>query len=316
MANVLQQIKNNTPLTPSQILEITLNTPLEELLSMANEIRQHFLKNDFDSCSIMNARSGMCSENCKWCSQSKFHNSDVEIYPLVNDSQAIEHATDNHCKGIRRFSLVTSGRTLCDAEVDKAYRLYQAIGARCTIKLCASMGLLNHEQLQKLYDAGVRRYHCNIETAPSFFPELCTTHTTQEKVATIKTAQKVGMEICSGGIIGMGETMAQRVEMAFFLRDLGVNSVPINVLNPIKGTALESQPALSDQELLRSFAMFRLVLPDIHIRFAGGRTLFNHLVKKALQGGVSGAIMGDMLTTIGASVAEDKKMIAELGLEM
>lgn len=303
-------------MTKQEILDKVTTSDLQSLLSDANELRIRNLGNKFDSCSILNAKSGMCSENCAWCSQSRHHRSEIEVYPLVGKEEAIRHALDNHGKGIKRFSLVTSGRALTNEEVDKTYDLYRAIKNECDIYLCASMGLLNREKMQKLYDAGVRRYHCNIETAPSYFSRLCSTHTIEEKVATIRLAQEIGMEICSGGIIGMGETMDQRVEMAMFLRELNVDSVPINVLNPIKGTKLEGQAQLSDEELLRTFAMFRLVLPDKHIRFAGGRTLFNGILKEALQGGISGAIMGDLLTTIGTSVEQDKKTLAELGLEM
>lgn len=299
-----------------QLLEYITQTPLNELLEQANKLRVENHQNNFDSCSIMNARSGRCSEDCKWCSQSRHHDCEIEIYPMVSIDEAVNHALDNHNKGIKRFSLVTSGKALCSAEVDKAYDLYQAIRQNCNIFLCASMGLLNRVQLQKLYDAGVRRYHCNIETAPSFFSNLCSSHTIEQKVETINLAKAVGMEICSGGIIGMGETMEQRIEMALFLKDLGVDSVPINVLNPIAGTKLQHMEPLSDEELLRSFAMFRIVMPDKHIRFAGGRTQFNHIAERALMGGVSGAIMGDLLTTLGASVEQDKKMIEKLGLQM
>lgn len=302
-------------MTQDEILKTVTDSDLDQLLVLADEVRSQHLGKEFDSCSILNAKSGLCSENCAWCSQSRHNKSEVDIYPIVSREEAVRHALDNAGKGIKRFSLVTSGRALTDEEIDKTYELYKEIGKATDIYLCASMGMLNREKLQKLYDAGVRRYHCNIETAPSFFPKLCTTHTIEEKVKTIKIAQEIGMEICSGGIIGMGETMEQRVEMAFFLKDLGVDSVPINVLNPIKGTRLENQNGLSDDELLRSFAMFRLVLPDKHIRFAGGRTIFNHLTKRALRGGVSGAIMGDLLTTIGTSVEQDKKIINELGLQ-
>lgn len=303
-------------MTQQEILDKVLGDNLESLLIEANELRIKHLGNVFDSCSILNAKSGLCSENCAWCSQSRHHKSEVDIYPMVNRNEAIKHALDNHNKGIKRFSLVTSGRALTNDEIDKSYELYHAIKGECDIYLCASMGLLDREKMQKLYDGGVRRYHCNIETAPSFFPTLCSTHTIEQKVETIKIAQEIGMEVCSGGIIGMGESMAQRVEMAFFLKDLGVDSVPINVLNAIKGTKLEGQTKISDEELLRSFAMFRLVMPDKHIRFAGGRTLFNHLIKRALQGGISGAIMGDMLTTLGTSVESDKKVLSELGFTM
>lgn len=287
----------------------------EQLCETANTIRQHFMGNSIDLCSIMNARSGKCSENCKWCSQSAHHNSKIEIYPLVSEQEALRHALDNHNKGVGRFSLVTSGRTMSDRDIDKAVAIYKAIAAECSIYMCASMGLLNKEQLLKLRECGVGHYHCNIETAPSYFPTLCTTHTFEEKLQTIKWAQEVGLKICSGGIIGMGETMEQRIEMAFALRQIGVVSIPINILNPIPGTPMEGTAQLSDDEILRTFAMFRLINPRAHIRFAGGRNQIAHIQDKALKSGVSAALVGDLLTTIGSNIEQDKELFKRCGFE-
>lgn len=181
------------------------------------------------------------------------------------------------------------------------------------MRLCASMGLLTKPQLQKLFECGVMRYHCNLETAPSYFPELCSTHTVADKIRTIHWAQEVGMEVCSGGIIGMGETLEQRIELAVTLRELGVKSIPVNVLNPIKGTLLENALPLADDDVLRSFAMFRIICPDAHIRFAGGRLLVKHLERRLLHSGVSASIVGDMLTTSGAAIDSDKEMFTEEG---
>lgn len=272
--------------------------------------------NHIDTCSIMNARSGRCSEDCKWCSQSAHHESEVEIYPLVSKQEALVHALDNHGKGIARFSLVTSGRTMSDREIDRAVEIYGEISRHCSIKLCASMGLLGKDQLEKLKLAGVSHYHCNMETAPSYFPSLCTTHTWMQKVQTINWAKEVGLNICSGGIIGMGESLEQRIELATTLRQIGATSIPINILNPIPGTKLEGMAALSDEDILQTFALFRLINPQAQIRFAGGRTRIAAIQEKALLSGVSAALMGDLLTTIGASTEQDKEMFARLGFTM
>ncbi len=299
-----------------EAVQIEKEWSTEELCEVAGRLRKIYTGDYLDICSIMNARSGKCSEDCKWCSQSMFHDTGVEIYPLVGMTEALEQARHNAAKGVRRFSLVTSGRTMSDLDVDRSAAIYRAIGRECDIYLCASMGLLTKEQLQKLYDSGVRRYHCNLESAPSYFPELCTTHTTQEKINTIRWAMEVGMEVCSGGIIGMGETMQQRIELAVALRELGVKSIPVNVLNPVKGTALENAAPLSDVEILRSVAMFRIVNPDAHIRFAGGRNLIKHLEKTLLHSGISASIVGDMLTTSGSDIDTDKQMFKNEGFTL
>ena len=184
------------------------------------------------------------------------------------------------------------------------------------LKLCASMGLLSAEDLQKLYDSGVHRYHCNLEAAPSFFGELCTTHTVEDKIATIQAARRIGFEVCSGGIIGMGETMRQRVELALTLRRVEPVSIPLNILCPIKGTPLEDAKPLTDNEVLDTVALFRLIHPHVTLRFAGGRAALSRATQlEAMRLGVNGAIIGDLLTTLGSTVKEDKQMAAEAGYE-
>lgn len=300
-------------ITQDEALALSAAVDKEALYAAADQIRAHFMGNTIDLCSIMNAQSGRCSEDCKWCSQSRRFKTGVEEYPLVSEEEGVDMALANSHQGVGRFSLVTSGRALKPKQVEQACNIYKAIGKKSTIRLCASMGLLRKPELQKLKDAGVERYHCNIETAASHFPSLCSTHTFEDKLRTVRDAQSIGMKVCSGGIFGMGETMAQRIEMAFSLRELGVDSIPINILNPIEGTPLYGSKPLSDEDVLVSIALFRFINPSAHLRFAGGRNLIFQIQEKALGAGVSAALVGDYLTTLGASIEQDKAMFKRLG---
>lgn len=297
----------------TEALELLTVEDKELLYRMADDIRRHFLKNDFEMCSIINARSGKCSEDCKWCSQSAHHKTNVEVYPLIASPVAVAQARDNAKHGVAKFSLVTSGRTLSQKDVDKSCDIYNDIRKEVDIHLCASMGLLSKDQLQQLANAGVEHYHCNMETAPSHFEKLCSTHTMEEKIQTINWAKEAGMGVCSGGIIGMGESEEQRIEFAFKLREIGAESIPINLLNPIEGTPMMGTPKLSDEEILTAFAMFRIINPKAKIRFAAGRADISHMMDKALKCGMSAALVGDLLTTLGSSVAEDVKMLEDSG---
>lgn len=298
-------IEDGYEVSASEALELLHWGNANELYEAADKVREVLCGKYFDTCSIINARSGRCSEDCKWCSQSHKHKTGIDEYPLIGVEEAMKLAKENDGARVRRYSLVTSGRTMTDSQIDAVVEIYKELRKETGLFLCASMGLLTKPQLQKLYDAGVRRYHCNIETAPSHFPSLCTTHTTAEKVQTIKWAKEVGMDACSGGIIGMGETDEQRVEMACYLREIGVRSIPVNVLMPIKGTALENQASLTIEEILRTMSMFRLVNPKAYIRMAGGRASYWKESDLALKCGVNSSIVGDMLTTIGAKSIED-----------
>ncbi len=288
----------------------------QELYKAANEIRLHFKGKHLEMCSILNARSGRCSEDCKWCSQSVFHKTNVDEYELVDLDVARQHAKENAAKGVHRFSLVTSGRTISNKNLDQLCDVYANIKKTVPIHTCASMGLLNRAQMVKLKEAGVSHYHCNIETAPSFFSELVTTHTLEQKIETIKYAQELGLEVCSGGIIGMGETSEQRIEMAFALRNLNITSIPINLLTPIEGTRLEGMRKLSDEDILTTFALFRLINPKAKIRLAAGRSLIAHIQKDVLAAGANAALVGDYLTTLGSNIDQDKEAFQKAGFTL
>lgn len=312
-----EKVLNGGELTEAEAMSLaTLTTDeYEELLEAAAEITDRFGSRDFDSCSIINARSGRCPEDCKWCAQSAHHKTDIAVYQLVDHDTCMELADYNHRRGIGRFSLVTSGRTLSGKALDTVCDYYRELSKRESgMGLCASMGLLDSESLRRLHEAGVERYHCNLETAPSHFPTLCSTHTIDDKIKTIEAAREAGMEVCSGGIIGMGETMEQRVEFALTLRRIRPVSIPINVLSPIPGTPLENADPLTDRDILQTVAIFRMIHPHAVLRFAGGRALIDRETqRKALRIGINGSIMGDLLTTIGSQIDEDIAMIRECG---
>lgn len=296
------------------IKEFIASMPRKELYELAHRTTRKYLGNRFDSCSIINAKSGNCSENCKWCSQSVFSRCNIEKYPLVSIDRAVKEGLYNSSFGIKRFSLVTSGKRVSKKEIDEICKIVKALKETGKIIPCVSLGLIDEEDMNKLTAAGVTRYHCNMESSPSYFGELCTTHTQEEKIKTLKAAEKAGLSLCSGGIIGMGETLDDRIELALLLRDLNVKSIPINFLNPIKGTPLQDAKPLTEDEILTTIAIFRLINPTAFLRFAGGRALISkEIQEKALYIGINSAIMGDMLTTLGNSARNDIAMFKAAG---
>ncbi|GHU60750.1 hypothetical protein FACS1894121_1360 [Bacteroidia bacterium] len=285
----------------------------EALYQAAGELRDAMTGTYFDTCSIINARSKKCSEDCKWCAQSTLYDTGVDAYELIDEKECLEMAKRNAAHGINKFSFVTSGRALSDKNIDILCGYYERIRKQVPIKLCASMGLLTKEQLLKLKKVGIMRYHCNLETSRNHFPNVCTTHTFDEKIATIHAVQEAGMEVCSGGIIGMGETMEDRIDMVLTLRELNVKSIPVNILNPVPGTPLEGTPPLTDEDILTTIAVFRFIHPDAYFRFAGGKTLITHIEEKAIKAGINSSIMGGMLTMAGTEIEKDVEKINKLG---
>ena len=216
-------------------------------------------------------------------------------------------------KGVLRFSIVTSGKALTDKDVEILAATIKEIKSKSNISICASLGLLTDENFKKLKDAGLERVHNNLEASKNFFPDVCTTHTFDDKVDALKAALKSGLSVCSGGIIGLGESMQDRIDLAFSLKELGIKSVPVNILSPVKGTPYENNKPLSEEEILKTIAIFRFILPDAFIRLAGGRTHLSDKGKKAFLSGANAAITGDMLTTYGISVDTDMQIIKETG---
>ena len=288
--------------------------PLQILSGLSQKVTESCVSDKFDTCSIVNAKSGRCTEDCKWCAQSSHFKTGAAQYSLMSEEELIDAARLSCSRGIGRFSIVTSGRRLSKTEVKSLCESVRKISSQVPVSLCLSAGLLDLDDLEALAAAGISRYHCNLETAPSYFGSLCTTHTQQQKLSTLRCAKAAGMEVCSGGIIGMGESLEQRIELAFRLREIGVRSVPINILCPIKGTPLGEMPLLSEDDILRTVALFRLILPHAWLRFAGGRArLSDETVRKAYAAGINAAILGDMLTTQGDEVESDIRRIEECG---
>lgn len=292
---------------------LLINAPLKELLKAADEIRKHFCSNIFDVCSIINAKSGKCSENCKFCAQSAHYQTNINEYPLLDKDTIVKNALYMAEKGVLRFSIVTSGKALTDKDVEILAETIKEIKSKSNISICASLGLLTDENFKKLKDAGLERVHNNLEASKNFFPDVCTTHTFDDKVDALKAALKSGLSVCSGGIIGLGESMQDRIDLAFSLKELGIKSVPVNILSPVKGTPYENNKPLSEEEILKTIAIFRFILPDAFIRLAGGRTHLSDKGKKAFLSGANAAITGDMLTTYGISVDTDMQIIKETG---
>lgn len=311
-----EKVMNGIDITPEEARQL-IHVSDEDtmiLLAMADKIRQHFNGNEVDLCAIINARSGKCPENCKFCAQSAHHETGVTVYPFMEDEEILSAARKAKEAGAIRFSIVTSGRNTNNPnEFEQILRVLRRIKEEVGLEICCSLGLLEYEQALQLKEVGVTRYHSNIETAPSNFPNICTTHSYEDKMYTISNAQKAGIRVCSGGILGLNESLDQRVEMAFELKRLGIDSIPLNILNPIKNTPFEHNKALPPLEILRTFAMFRFVLPQALIRTAGGREVnLRDLQSYALRGGLNGIMVGGYLTTEGRSPQADLQMINDL----
>jgi biotin synthase len=286
------------------------------LIAAAAEIREHFKGRKVNLCGIVNAKSGLCSEDCKFCAQSAHYCTDAPEYPFIGKAGIVEKARQAKTAGAHMFGIITSG-TRVDNE-DEWNEIYKAVAEINTlgIKSCVSLGMLDNERARKLKEAGLYRYHHNLETARSYFDNICTTHDYQEDIDTVMAAQSAGLSACSGGIIGLGELIEQRIELAMTLKELDVDCVPLNILNPRPGTPLQDTPHLSPIELLVTIAIFRFILSDKDIKLCGGKEAnLRQLLPLGIVAGCNSLMIGDYLTTPGRSPELDVEMIKDLGLE-
>ena len=285
------------------------------LLAMADKIRQKFNGNAVDFCAIINARSGHCQENCKFCAQSGWYHTGVKEYPLRSPEDLLREAKQAEAYGAERFGIVTSGRGQSDpVQFASIVEAVKRISKETKLSVCCSLGLLTEEQLKTLKAAGCQRIHCNLETAKRHFPAICTTHTYEEKEAHIRRIQQAGLEVCSGGIFGLGETEEDRIDMAFALREHHVTSVPLNIFNPIPGTPFGKNKPPKPIEILRMFAMYRFILPHAIMRVCAGReNSLRDMQAFAISAGLNGAMIGGYLTIAGRSPERDKQMAVDMG---
>lgn len=309
---------NNKEYTKEELLDL-YEKPLEELIELSHEVTIENFDNNVEACSIISAKTGACSENCKYCAQSKHNHAEIECHPLLDVETVKKAALSAKENGATRFCIVTSGRVPTGSDFEKILEMIKEVASIDGIHCCASLGLLSEEQVKQIKEAGVERYNHNINTSEHYHNHICTTHDFEDRVNTVKMVKKYGMEACCGVIIGMGESREDRIEMALSLRQLNPKTVPINFLNPIKGTPLEDyEDKISEEEILKTICIFRLALPKSLLRYAGGRTtrLSKYNQKLGIIAGINSLLVGNYLTTTGSKSEEDKEMLKSLDLVM
>ncbi len=288
---------------------------LFRFFSVAGEIREKFRGKKVDLCAIINAKSGACSEDCSYCAQSSKSLADVPVYPLMGERQVLEKVREAKEAGVKRFCIVTGGRKVGKKELHEISSMIAGV-RKIGLLPCATLGLLDKDELSFLRDSGLERYHHNLETSEKFFPSICSTHTYADKVRTIHAAQSAGLSVCSGGIFGLGESWQDRIEMASALRELSVDSIPLNFLIAIKGTPMEGAGPLNPLDALKIIGLYRFILPDKEVRVCGGRRQvlgeFNSMVFMA---GADSLLTGNYLTATGTTYEDDLKLIEQYGLE-
>ena len=300
-------------ITPAEALEILKTREINSLLRICDEINTDRLSAEVPFCSIINAKSGNCSEDCTFCAQSAISSASFEPYAILDDRSILAARRRAGEQGAGHFSIVTSGRSVTEKELQHICGTVSG-GGNGKPFWCASLGILSLRQLRLLKRAGLKRYHHNLETAETYFPKICTTHTWQERVNTVRNAKLAGLEVCSGGIIGLGESLRQRVDLAFHLRDTGVNSIALNILVQVKGISIRSpRKYLSPADMLKTVAMFAMVCPDSELRLCAGREFLGEYQKDIFRAGVTGLMTGDLLTTDGSQVEDDLELLRIAG---
>lgn len=306
-----------TDITKEELLKL-YDMDLDELIEMSSKITKENFKNEVEVCSIISARTGKCGENCKYCSQSIHNHADIVCHPLLSVEEVYQSALKAKENGATRFCIVTSGRSENGDDFNTILEMIKKVASIPDIHCCASLGLLNEEQIKQIKEAGVERFNHNINTSQNYHNEICTTHHFEDRIKTVKNIVKNGIEACTGVILGMGETKEDRVDMALSLAELNPKTVPINVLNPIKGTPLEDySDKITEEDVLRTICIFRIAMPKAILRYAGGRNtrLSLETQKLGLKAGVNGLLAGDYLTTNGEEVQKDKEMLESIDLE-
>ena len=307
-------MKRFASLPAAEVREMVRTWDRARLLELAHELTLEFAPRTFDFCAIVSARQGKCTENCKWCAQSAHYATGCETYGWIGSAGCVEAARRAQSNGANRIGIVTSGRGQTDKQIDEICAAIRAMRQETKPHVCASLGLVTREQLLKLKAAGLERIHCNLETSLARFAELCTTHTYADKLATLKAAKELGFQVCCGGIIGMGESVEDVIDFAFTLREVGPDSIPVNILHPIKGTPLGDMPRLSLDDILLRIAVLRIVNPSIPLRFAGGRRdLTDDEARRCIHAGIDAGIAGPLLTTPGADYDDDRALAKEAG---
>ena len=308
-------INNNYAVTKEDALRLYESDSSQELFDAADRIRKLCCSTKSSVCSIINARQGACGEDCKYCAQSAHWKTSCKTIGMIAPERASELSQRALSGSVTRISLVTAGRALDGKDFETGLNCFKKMNSDCNGKMamCASFGIIKSSRMEQLKAAGVTRYHHNLETGKNFYQNICTTHTYEDRIATIQAAKKAGLEICSGGIIGLGETRSDRIDLALAIRDLDVQSVPINILTPIPGTPFEHNEPLSTDEILRTFAVFRFIMPGQTIRCAAGRKKLGKNGEDVFKCGANALISGDFLTTPGSTNQEDIEMLKKLG---
>lgn len=314
--SLAKDIINGKRLTRADDLSFFETIDLEALSTGADNIRNNLCDDHVDLCTIINGRAGGCSENCKFCAQSAHSSTGCDRHGIVDPEEVLADCKKREAAGVHAYSIVTAGRTVEGEDLDTLVNTYHLLHNNCNVRLCASHGLVSSDAMRRFHEAGVTMYHTNIETSRRNFPNICTTHTYEDKINEIKIAKEAGMSVCSGGIIGMGESFEDRIDMAVSLSELKVDSIPINALIPVEGTPFADLPPLTEDEIIRTVAMFRYINPTAYIRMAAGRNYFKDGGKRLFKSGVNATITGDMLTTVGNNTKQDIEMLASMGFEI
>jgi biotin synthase len=297
--------------------ELSDHRDVERLVEIAWEVRQDNFGESTDMCSLVNAKSGGCAEDCGFCAQSKFADAPTPMHAMMGPEQILEHAKAAEAGGAHRFCMVTQGQGLSKRDFEQIVEGARLVAEQTDLKRCVSIGHISLERAKQLKEAGIQRVHHNVETARSYYDEVTTTVKYEGRVRTIQAVKEAGLETCVGGILNLGETRRQRIEMAFELAEINPTSVPINLLNPRPGTKFGDRDLIEPWEAVKFIAIFRLILPEALFRLCGGRVEnLGDLQPLAVKAGLNGVMMGNFLTTLGSEPEEDRAMFSELGLNV